>query len=167
MEGGPQVLQSMWSLSPQPTISFISLIKSVFTGSSFSTQTTFPYYCFGPLFASSSNFAACWFCVLSQAARQSQRTVEVNYNNHHYPLHEKGEPNPGVLRRITNTFPLRWRKETILGNFLIWILSMGTLANIAFGSMDKRYDDQQTPVDGMESILLEDVYCWHQKELRH
>ncbi|TLD19784.1 hypothetical protein PspLS_09454 [Pyricularia sp. CBS 133598] len=60
----------------------------------------------------------------------------------------KKSPNLTFLRRITTAFredviptafqrhkTLQWRKETILINFLIWLLSMGTLANFVFGSM--------------------------------
>ncbi|ELQ38161.1 hypothetical protein OOU_Y34scaffold00552g116 [Pyricularia oryzae Y34] len=70
------------------------------------------------------------------------------HDSHRYPLLQNEEPKSGVLCRISTTFRddvipaafqrrkrLRWRKETILVNFLIWVLSMGTLANLVFGSV--------------------------------
>lgn len=59
-----------------------------------------------------------------------------------------GEGNASVLRRRTTALSeeftpaafqepkrLRWRKETVLVNFLIWMLSVGTLVNLVFGSL--------------------------------
>ncbi|KAH7017988.1 uncharacterized protein B0I36DRAFT_354313 [Microdochium trichocladiopsis] len=54
----------------------------------------------------------------------------------------------GILRRRTTGLSqevtpaafqepkrLRWRKQTLFANFLIWLLSFGTLVNLVFGSM--------------------------------
>ncbi|KAH7017945.1 uncharacterized protein B0I36DRAFT_388269 [Microdochium trichocladiopsis] len=66
----------------------------------------------------------------------------------HYSTAASEPSKVGILRRRTTTLSqeftpaafqeptrLRWRRETILVNFLIWLLSIGTLVNLVLGSM--------------------------------